>query len=1256
MKTLRTGLVLLALGLATAHAQVPPLINYQGRLIDGTNLVNANVGLTLRLYDDPAAGTLLYEDSNTVVVVDGLYSTLLGDDTISGTLTGALASAAVYVEVSINGAALLPRERLVSVGYALGAHDVPGNVFWRTAGNDGTTAGTHFIGTTDEQPLHLRANNATALRLDGEPNPPNLIGGHASNYADPGVNGAFIGGGGDPLGFSMNRVSDHYGVVGGGVYNVAGDGGGTVSNSSFATVAGGAQNSAASPYSAIGGGSVNQIFGAASHSVIAGGYNNIARGTNSAIGGGSLNEARGEASVVAGGSDNESRGRFSSIAGGAGNEATGSFSAVAGGYNNAANGDFSYAAGQSAQSLHHGTFVWADYSSFTLFTSSDSNQFLIRAANGVGINTNGPFTDALTVGGGIRASEAIHAESFVGDGSGLTMLNGSNVNAGTVSNAAFAKGAVTGDKIRDGSISNADVAANTFWETDGNANTTPGSHFLGTTGSSPLDLRANNQRVLRLEGAGTAPNLIGGYTANTVTPSTVIGATIAGGGANGLPNIVADSYGTIGGGANNALRAAYGVISGGRAHVVDTGSTHAAIGGGWHNVIESNTWRATIAGGQDNTIESVSHGATLAGGYMNTIGAYNTSASIGGGYLNEIGVGSSGATIGGGETNRVGDDADLVAIAGGFNNRIEDGADYSSVGGGSANRIGASSWHATIAGGLQNTIGTNRDYAAIGGGQLNLANASGATIAGGGQVDSLIQGNQTEGSGSFIGGGAGNQIGDQSYGTVISGGEQNRIQTNSRHAVIGGGRVNNIRQNAAYSTIAGGAGNFISTNAEASTISGGFANRAEDPGYELTIGGGVSNRAVRRGATVGGGANNIAGGDWSIGYTTVGGGEFNRAMSRYAAVAGGFSNRADGIASAVGGGEFNTADGSDSTVAGGFGNYAGYYLIGYATIGGGFTNSVRESDYGFIGGGRGNAITSGSYAAIGGGAVNRIFSDHTFIGGGGENRIFTNAEYSTIAGGEENIIGTNARNATVGGGWGNLAYGVGSTIAGGGTERSGWAYNVAQGDASTIGGGMGNATGPDALYSLVAGGYNNTANGGGATVAGGVGNEANGDYSFAAGRRAKALHDGAFVWADRQAADFSSVTNDEFAIRATNGVRIARNAGEDRSVPFGVRYGDNSVVAWAKVNEDGSLQNGFNVDASINPSIGVYEIHLKSRATSNTELEPLACIELDSQPTNAATVRFIATDQRGTTNFLVYINSGYFTPTNDEFMVVVFGR
>jgi hypothetical protein len=97
----------------SGSAQVPLFLNYQGRLLNGTNLVNGNVGLSLRLFNVPAGGSRHYEDSNTVTVADGLYSTLIGDGTTAGSLVAALTNPAVYVEVAVNGVALTPRERLV---------------------------------------------------------------------------------------------------------------------------------------------------------------------------------------------------------------------------------------------------------------------------------------------------------------------------------------------------------------------------------------------------------------------------------------------------------------------------------------------------------------------------------------------------------------------------------------------------------------------------------------------------------------------------------------------------------------------------------------------------------------------------------------------------------------------------------------------------------------------------------------------------------------------------------------------------------------------------------------------------------------------------------------------------------------------------------------------------------------------------------------------------------------------------------------
>jgi len=102
-------------------ATPPHMINFQGRLLDGTNLVNGHVSMELRVYTNAISGAYLYADSNQVLVVDGLYSTYLGDNTISGTLTNALTARDAYIEVVVNGTTLTPRDRITSVAYAIHA-------------------------------------------------------------------------------------------------------------------------------------------------------------------------------------------------------------------------------------------------------------------------------------------------------------------------------------------------------------------------------------------------------------------------------------------------------------------------------------------------------------------------------------------------------------------------------------------------------------------------------------------------------------------------------------------------------------------------------------------------------------------------------------------------------------------------------------------------------------------------------------------------------------------------------------------------------------------------------------------------------------------------------------------------------------------------------------------------------------------------------------------------------------------------------
>src|SRR5260370_6370612 len=99
------------------------------------------------------------------------------------------------------------------------------------------------------------------------------------------------------------------------------------------------------------------------------------------------------------------------------------------------------------------------------------------------------------------------------------------------------------------------------WRVTGNngtgCNTSPCAHFLGTTDNSSFEIHVDGQRAYRIEPAtdtqsghnhGFSPNVIGGFSGNAVTGTVAAGATIAGGGAASLVNIVSGSFGTVGGG------------------------------------------------------------------------------------------------------------------------------------------------------------------------------------------------------------------------------------------------------------------------------------------------------------------------------------------------------------------------------------------------------------------------------------------------------------------------------------------------------------------------------------------------------------------------------------------------------------------------------------------------------------------------------------------------------------------------------------
>lgn len=96
------------------------------------------------------------------------------------------------------------------------------------------------------------------------------------------------------------------------------------------------------------------------------------------------------------------------------------------------------------------------------------------------------------------------------------------------------------------------------------------------------------------------------------------------------------------------------------------------------------------------------------------------------------------------------------------------------------------------------------------------------------------------------------------------------------------------------------------------------------------------------------------------------------------------------------------------------------------------------------------------------------------------------------------------------------------------------------GAGATIAGGQDNSA--ENAYSSVGGGFGNDALGTYATIPGGLSNRALGSYAFAAGRRAKANHNGSFVWGDSTNADFTSTATNQFLVRAAGGMGVGNSS------------------------------------------------------------------------------------------------------------------
>ena len=295
---------------------------------------------------------------------------------------------------------------------------------------------------------------------------------------------------------------------------------------------------------------------------------------------------------------------------------------------------------------------------------------------------NGAEKLSVDGSGNLVASGSVTATSFSGSGSALTNVTAATANdlnctgcvapaevsfnyAGSASQGGAATTAVTAsDALSLGGVTAANYARLDI-----------GNSFNGNQSvTGNITLTGSINTALRLETTAGAPNVVGGYSGNTVTAGAQ-GATIGGGGFNLNTNSVTDNRGTVAGGSNNQAGDSAGTTS---------DRSYATVGGGNGNTASGSA--STVAGGEFNTASGAQ--ATICGGSGNTASA--TNAAVVGGGVGNTASGNSSSVVGGGSGNTA--SGDYSSVAGGSANTASGAYSFAAGRRAQANHQGAFVW------------------------------------------------------------------------------------------------------------------------------------------------------------------------------------------------------------------------------------------------------------------------------------------------------------------------------------------------------------------------------------------------------------------------------------------------------------------------------------------------------------------------------------------------------------------------------------
>ena len=174
MKPIRSLLASLFVLVATTHAAVPKLINFQGRLTDSNGQpADANVSISLRVYDAENAGQLTYsENIGTVEVINGIYSFRFGS-------SGSSTRPATETFGPTNGVAQVFNYTAANTPMLTGSASISdGTVTWTEGVSNATLSGniTHSSGAVSAVYLTGVPSSGKTLTLNYDYNSSSIAG------------------------------------------------------------------------------------------------------------------------------------------------------------------------------------------------------------------------------------------------------------------------------------------------------------------------------------------------------------------------------------------------------------------------------------------------------------------------------------------------------------------------------------------------------------------------------------------------------------------------------------------------------------------------------------------------------------------------------------------------------------------------------------------------------------------------------------------------------------------------------------------------------------------------------------------------------------------------------------------------------------------------------------------------------------------------------------------------------------------------